>query len=192
VSQIFRQLVHEATRNGQFSSDRNWVAYTSIASGKLEIYVTSFPDVRGKWQVSDTGGTQPRWRGDGKELFYLASDGKMMAVPLTVGGHFDSGAPVALFQANVREQVAGSELVTYDATKDGQRFLINTPLEKAETKPMILTGEWISRNGSGRQVGHLCNPQPGYLHNLLIQDVFAVRRPGAGIFVSLIGGIQGQ
>jgi Tol biopolymer transport system component len=132
----------ETTRNGQFSPEGNWVAYASNASGKWEIYVTSFPDVHGKWQISSAGGTQPRWRGDGKELFYLASDGKMMAVPLTVGGHFDSGAPVALFQASPKEQVAGSELVTWDVTKDGQRFLINTQLENEEAKPMMVILNW--------------------------------------------------
>lgn len=132
----------ETTKNGQFSPEGNWVAYTSNASGNWEIYVTSFPDAHGKWQVSNGGGTQPRWRGDGKELFYLAADGKMMAVPLTVGGNFNSGAPAALFQASVREQVAGSELVSYDVSKDGQRFLINSQLEKAETKPMMVILNW--------------------------------------------------
>jgi hypothetical protein len=132
----------EVTKNGQFSPDGNWVAYTSNASGKWEVYVTSFPDARGKWQISNTGGTQPRWRGDGKELFYLGADGKMMAVPLSTEGHFTPGAPVPLFQASGREQIAGSELVTYDVTKDGQRFLINTQMESAETKPMMLVLNW--------------------------------------------------
>ncbi len=132
----------ETTKNGQFSPDGNWVAYTSSASGKWEIYVTSFPDAHGKWQVSNAGGTQPRWRGDGKELFYLAADGKMMAAPVTVGGHFDSGAPESLFQANARERVAGSELVTYDVTKDGQRFLVNTQLDQADTKSMMVILNW--------------------------------------------------
>ena len=132
----------ETTKNGQFSPDGKWLAYTSNESGKWEIYVTSFPELRGKWQVSNTGGTQPRWRGDGKELFYLASDGKMMAVPLTVGDHFDSGAPLALFQASAREQVARSELVTYDVAKDGQQFLINTQMEKEETQPMMVILNW--------------------------------------------------
>jgi serine/threonine protein kinase/Tol biopolymer transport system component len=135
----------DSTKNGQFSPDGNWVAYTSNASGKWEIYVTSFPDTRGKWQISNTGGAQPRWRGDGKELFYLGSDGKMMAVPLTIKGHFESGVPTPLFQAGGREQIAGSELVTYDVTKDGQRFLINTQMESAATKPMTLVLNWRAK-----------------------------------------------
>ena len=64
------------------------MAYASNETGKWEIYVTSFPDARGKWQVSTGGGEQPRWRRDGKELFYLSSDGKMMAAPVTTGDQF--------------------------------------------------------------------------------------------------------
>jgi eukaryotic-like serine/threonine-protein kinase len=130
------------TKNGQFSPDGRWLAYTSNESGKWEIYITSFPELHGKWQVSNTGGTQPRWRGDGKELFYLASDGKMTAVQLTAGEHFDSGPPIPLFQASAREQVAGSELVTYDVAKDGQRFLIDTQMEKEGAFPMMVILNW--------------------------------------------------
>jgi eukaryotic-like serine/threonine-protein kinase len=137
----------QTTKNGQFSPDGKWLAYTSNESGKWEIYVTSFPELRGKWQVSNAGGTQPRWRGDCKELFYLASDGKMMAVPLTAGEHFDSGAPLTLFQASARERVAGSELVTYDVAKDGQQFLINTQMEKEETQPMMVVLNWSAGLG---------------------------------------------
>jgi Tol biopolymer transport system component len=76
-------------RNGQFSPDGKWVAYASNETGKWEIYVTSFPEPQGKWQVSIGGGEQPRWRGDGRELFYLSSDDKMMAAPVTTGANFD-------------------------------------------------------------------------------------------------------
>lgn len=82
-----------AIRNGQFSPDTRWVAYASNENGRWEIYVTSFPDARGKWQISNSGGTQPRWRGDGKELFSLSSDGQLMAVPIVPGTNFDPGAP---------------------------------------------------------------------------------------------------
>jgi Tol biopolymer transport system component len=134
--------VPATAKTGQFSPDGKWVAYASSESGKWEIYVTSFPEALGKWQVSSAGGTQPRWRGDGKELFYLASDGKMMAVPVTTGASFDAGAPAVLFQANARELVATSERVTYDVTKDGQRFLINTQVKNAETLPMSVILNW--------------------------------------------------
>jgi Tol biopolymer transport system component len=131
-------------KNGQFSPDGKWVAYASNESSKWEIYVTSFPEAHGKWQVSSAGGTQPRWRGDGKELFYLASDGKMMAVPVTPGTNFDAGAPVTLFQANARELVATSERVTYDVTKDGQRFLINTQMKNVDMQPMSVILNWAA------------------------------------------------
>lgn len=85
-------------RNGQFSPDGKWLAYASNETGKWEIYVTSFPTPHGKWQVSVGGGEQPRWRGDGRELFYLSTDSRVMAVPVTTGANFDSGRPVALFR----------------------------------------------------------------------------------------------
>ncbi len=114
-----------------------------VARGKS--YVTSFPEARGKWQISSGGGEQPRWRSDGKELFYLSSDGKIMAAPVTTGTNFDAGAPVALFQANPREIVATSEQMIYDVSKDGQRFLINTQVPQAETHPMSIVLNWSAK-----------------------------------------------
>jgi eukaryotic-like serine/threonine-protein kinase len=132
----------ETRKNAQFSPDGKWMSYTSNENGRWDIYVTSFPDVQGKWQVSNNGGTQPRWRRDGKELFYLAPDGKMMASPVTTGEHFGAGTPQPLFQANAREQVAGSELVMYDVTLDGQRFLINTQMETNHSQSMMVILNW--------------------------------------------------
>ena len=132
-------------RNGQFSPDGKWVAYASNETGKWEIYVTSFPEPRGKWQVSTGGGEQPRWRGDGKEIFYLASDGKMMTVPVTVGANFDAGRPVALFQATPRQPISNFDLFVYDVSRDGQRFLINTPVKQTETEPMSVLLNWTAK-----------------------------------------------
>ncbi len=132
-------------KNGQFSPDGRWVAYASNESGGWEVYVTSFPDGRGKWQVSTAGGSQPRWRGDGKELFYLASDSKIMAVPITGGTNFDPGSPVPLFQAVPREMGATSELAAYDVTRDGQRFLVNTQVRDPETQPMSVILNWSAQ-----------------------------------------------
>jgi Tol biopolymer transport system component len=140
-SQLFLKAP-SAMKNGQFSPDGKWVAYASNESGKWEIYVTSFPGAHGKWQVSNGGGDQPRWRGDGKELFYLAVDGKIMALPVKEGTNFNPGAPVALFQANQRALVATSELVAYDVTQDGQRFLINTHVKNGEIQPMTVVLNW--------------------------------------------------
>jgi eukaryotic-like serine/threonine-protein kinase len=140
-SQLFLK-VPSAIKNGQFSPDGKWVAYASNESGKWEIYITSFPDAHGKWQVSNGGGDQPRWRGDGKEIFYLAADGKILAVPVKEGANFNPGAPIALFQANQRALVATSELLAYDVTPDGQRFLINTHVKNGEIQPMSVVLNW--------------------------------------------------
>ena len=132
-------------RNGQFSPDGKWVAYASNETGKWEIYVTSFPEARGKWQVSAGGGEQPRWREDGKELFYLSSDGKLMAAPVTTGANFDASTPVALFQATPRQPVPIYDLFVYDVSRDGQRFLINTEVKQAETTPMSIVLNWAGK-----------------------------------------------
>jgi serine/threonine protein kinase len=134
-----------ALRNGQFSPDGKWVAYASNETGKWEIYVTSFPDARGKWQVSTGGGEQPRWRGDGRELFYLSADGKMMAAPVTMGTNFDAGTPVALFQTTPRQPVLVFDLFVYDVSRDGQRFLINTEVKQAESTPMAVVLNWPAK-----------------------------------------------
>jgi len=132
-------------KNGRFSPDGKWLAYASNESGRWEIYVTSFPDAHGKWQVSTGGGDQPKWRSDGKELFYFSPESKLMAVSVTTGIHFDAGTPTVLFQANPREMVATSEHVTYDISKDGQKFLINTQTKQSETMPMSVVLNWSAR-----------------------------------------------
>ena len=132
-------------RNGQFSPDGKWVAYASNETGKWEIYVTSFPDARGKWQVSTGGGEQPRWRGDGKELYYLSSDRKMVTVPVTLGDKFDAGIPVVLFQATPRQPVTSTDQFVYDVSRDGQRFLINTPVKQADNPPMSVVLNWTAK-----------------------------------------------
>jgi len=131
-------------KSARFSPDGKWVAYSSNESGRWEIYVTSFPEAHGKWQVSNTGGDQARWRGDGKELFYLSADSKIMAAPVNTGSNFDAGTPTALFQANPREMFATSELFSYDVSSDGQKFLINSQL-KTEMTPMSVVLNWNAK-----------------------------------------------
>lgn len=111
--------------NGQISQDGKWVAYASDESGLWEIYVSSFPGANGKWQVSRGGGSEPRWRGDGKEIFYLSPTGMLMAVPVNSSGGFSSGAPEPLFQTHGRAPISSTDIFTYDVTKDGKRFLVN-------------------------------------------------------------------
>jgi Tol biopolymer transport system component len=131
-------------KGGRFSPDGKWVAYSSNESGRWEVYVTSFPDAHGKWQVSNAGGVEPKWRGDGKELFYLSPDSKMMAVPVKTGSSFDPGTPMVLFQANPREMLATSEQFSYEVSQDGQKFLINTHLKTAMT-PLSVVLNWSAR-----------------------------------------------
>ena len=84
--------------NGQFSPDGQWIAYQSNEGGRNDIYVVPFPATGAKSQISANGGVAPRWRGDGRELFYLALDGRMTTVPITTrAGKRQAGTPVALF-----------------------------------------------------------------------------------------------
>jgi serine/threonine protein kinase/Tol biopolymer transport system component len=143
-SSLFLKAV-STLRNGQFSPDGKWVSYASNETGKWQIYVTSFPDAHGKWQVSTSGGEQPRWRADGKELFYLSSDSKIMAVPVTTGINFDNGRPAELFQTNPRQPVSTNDQFVYDVSRDGQRFLILTQVKQAETQPMSVILNWTAK-----------------------------------------------
>jgi eukaryotic-like serine/threonine-protein kinase len=128
-------------KNGQFSPDGKWVAYASNESGRWEVYVTSFPEAKGKWQVSSGGGEQPRWRGDQKELFYFSPEAKIMALPVKTTGGFDPGVPAELFQTTPKETVATSEQFIYAVDPSGQKFLVNTQEHNA-LQPMTVVLHW--------------------------------------------------
>jgi serine/threonine protein kinase len=131
-------------RNAQFSPDGRWMAYASNETGSMEIYVSPFPSVNGKWQVSSAGGQEPRWRQDGKELFYLSAEGKMMAAAVTAGTSFEAGSPVALFQTHPRQPVSASDVFSYDVSGDGQRFLILSKVDEANPAPLSVLLNWAS------------------------------------------------
>ncbi len=124
--------------NGQISPDGKWVAYASDESGIWEIYVTSFPGAAGKWQVSRGGGTEPRWRGDGKEIFYIAPNGMLMAVPVNGENIFATGTPVPLFQIHGRAPISSTDVFTYDVAKDGKRFLVNRYVKPEHVAPLTI------------------------------------------------------
>jgi hypothetical protein len=130
--------------HGQLSPDSHWMAYSSDESGQREVYVVPFPTGGGRTQISSAGGEQPRWRGDGKELFYLA-DRKMMAVPVrAVAGatpSFDAGDPVPLFETNIYRINVGPMMYQYDVTADGKRFLIAITTESA-APPLNVVANW--------------------------------------------------
>lgn len=107
----------------RFSPDGRWIAYGSAESGTYEVYVQPFPPTGGKWQISSGGGRFSRWRGDGRELFYLTPDRRIMAVDVSPTPSFAVGAPRLLFRVEDARVDSGS--YTYEVTRDGQRFLVN-------------------------------------------------------------------
>jgi Tol biopolymer transport system component len=134
---------------GQFSPDGQWVAYESNESGPREVYVQPFPGPGRKWQVSMAGGNQPRWRPDGKELFYVAPDGRLMAVPVAVGADtqtLEAGAPMPLFATRLASGSGISGVVIsskpqYAVARDG-RFLMNVAVEGATAPPITVVLNW--------------------------------------------------
>jgi len=124
--------------NGQISPDGKWIAYASDESGSWEIYVTSFPGAAGKWQVSRGGGTEPRWRGDGKEIFYIGLSGMLTAVPANSDSVFVTGTPVPLFQIRGRAPISSTDVFSYDVAKDGKRFLVNRYVKPEHVEPLSI------------------------------------------------------
>ena len=127
---------------GTLSPDGRWLAYASDVSGRYEVYVQSFPGGGGKRQVSTGGGIGPRWRRDGRELFYYSGDGKLMASPVRSGESLEVDESVSLFEFR-----AGTLLVTftpYAVTADGQRFLINAVVDTEPNAPLTVVVNWAA------------------------------------------------
>jgi Tol biopolymer transport system component/tRNA A-37 threonylcarbamoyl transferase component Bud32 len=122
--------------NGQISPDGKWLAYASDESGGWNIYATTFPSAAGKWQVSVGGGTEPRWRGDGKEMFYLDAKGMLTAVSISAGSTFSSGTPEPLFRVRPRPPISNTDLFSYDVSKDGSRFIVNRYVKPSSVPPL--------------------------------------------------------
>ena len=126
----------------RFSPDGGWIAYASDESGTQEVYVRSFtsdghvgPD---RERVSSSGGFQPSWRKDGKELFYVSPKGEMISIPVNRSGtRIEFGTPAALFKTLA--PIAGRTLGTYDVTPDGRRFLLGEFIgESANAMPTVI------------------------------------------------------
>jgi eukaryotic-like serine/threonine-protein kinase len=124
-----------------FSPDDKWVAYNSNASGRFEVYVRAFPGPGGQFQISRDGGWAPKWRGDGKEIFFLALDGTMMSADITSGKELQASVPRALFPTQL---LKGNDRHTYDVSKDGKRFLVRTPDQRQITMPLTMILNWPS------------------------------------------------
>jgi hypothetical protein len=133
-------------RDGQFSPDGNWIAYQSNVSGNVEIYVQRFCGGN-REQVSTNGGAQVRWRRDGKELFYIALDGRLMAVPIQlnpVDKTIVTGVPTPLFNTRVGGAIQGSTTQQYAVASDGQRFLMST-ISEIRTPVITVILNWKSK-----------------------------------------------
>jgi len=128
-------------QRGRFSPDDRWVAYTSDESGRVQVYVQPFPATGAKWQVTVDGGGEPRWRGDGRELYYLEPDRGIMAVPVETTREFRSGTPVLVVPSRVA--VTGAGAASFDATQDGRRFLIRERADQPDpAAPMHVILNW--------------------------------------------------
>jgi Tol biopolymer transport system component len=125
--------------DSRFSPDGRWVAYQSNESGRFEVYVRPFPGPGGKWHVSTAGGGHPRWNKDGKELYYLSLDNKILALPVNLGATFHAGSPVELFAVHPTSNPFST---VYDVTADGQRFLVNTVASDEGSPPLSLVVHW--------------------------------------------------
>jgi eukaryotic-like serine/threonine-protein kinase len=122
---------------GALSPNGKWLAYTSDETGGYQVYVQPFlgrpvsggngPHSSGKWRISSDSGMQPRWRSDGKELFYVSLDRKIVSVSVKTGPAFEAGMPAPLFASTI---AVGSILTQYDITPDGKRFLISESNER--------------------------------------------------------------
>jgi Tol biopolymer transport system component len=138
-----RVLQTEFNENvGAFSPDSHWIAYCSDETGRTEVYVRPFTErgegiSAGKWQVSTAGGCGPRWRRDGKELFFLAPDGKLMAVPVKSSSTFEAAVPVALFDTH-------DPHCSYEVSPDVRRFLISRVFEGDRVRPVSVCTNWLA------------------------------------------------
>jgi eukaryotic-like serine/threonine-protein kinase len=126
-----------------FSPNGRYAAYVSNETGSFEVYVQTFPQQNGKWQISTAGGLQPMWNRNGKELFFIGLDGKMMAVDVnTTAANLQAGIPKPLFQTQLDTSYRGRNF--YVVSPDGQRFLMLTPVTSAATLPMTAVVNWSS------------------------------------------------
>jgi hypothetical protein len=133
-----------AEDHGQVSPDGKWLAYQSNESGRYDVYVQAFPPSGGKWQISSSGGSEPKRRGDGKELFYSTPQdpARIMAVDIAVkGGAIGPGIPRPLFEVIMP---AGPWRNRWLVTRDGKKFLVVLPPEQKPINSFSVIVNWPS------------------------------------------------
>ena len=141
TSKVLDYVVTDASEHGaRFSPDGRYVAYVSNESGINGVYVQTFPPGGGKWQISNSGGTQPQWREDGKELFFSSPDDTIQAVPVSIGATFEPGIPKPLFKRAFER--GGIFRNRWAAGADGQRFVVNAATEAGHSAPFSLVLNW--------------------------------------------------
>jgi dipeptidyl aminopeptidase/acylaminoacyl peptidase len=121
-------ITHDSFQAGraELSPDGRWIVYAHNQSGRPEIYVRPYPETTRQWLVSTSGGSAPHWTRDGKELVYLAPDNTLMAVDIAIeGAELVPGTPYALFKADVSREFHNFGDLQYDASPDGERFIVN-------------------------------------------------------------------
>ena len=129
------------------SPDGSRMAYESNESGGYEVYVRNLEGATEQWQVSTDGGTQARWRADGRELFYSAADGGVMVVPMQPGAGTRPGVPVRLFMMPERPDFQAT--IFQDVTPDGQRILLNIPTTSRTSVGFHAIRDWTAMRGAG-------------------------------------------
>jgi len=123
-----------------FSPDGRWIAYASNESGVSQVYVQPFPPTGRKYLVSQNGGSQPTWRGDGREMYFFSPDATIHAVTVTTGAQFESGIAERLFVAPIATVIGGRR--QYSVTADGKQFLFIAPPVVAASTPMTVITNW--------------------------------------------------
>jgi serine/threonine-protein kinase len=136
-------LVHTkfTERNPAISIDGRWIAYESDESGNMQVYVRPFPDVdSGRWQVSQSGGTRPLWARNGRELFFLTRDQRLMSAPFTTSPSFELGNPTQVADLS---GYAVATVRNYDVSADGRRILVVAPADRGARPDINIVLNWV-------------------------------------------------